>query len=387
MNKKRFKIPAAKVYVPDADIPRILTLYRKILKNGQLAWGNYNTALEEGFARYVGTRYAVTANSGASALELILRARGITGKEVIVPTNTNFATAAAVVLSGGKPVFCDCDSYNLSPRPDQIGRCITKKTAGFIIVHIGGIITPDIDAIAKLCKDKGIFFMEDASHAHSSLYDGRKAGRFSEFSAFSMFGSKVITCGEGGIITTDSKKIRDLCESLRNQGKEGGNNDVHYRMGSTYRVTEFQAILGIYQLKRVIEFRKLRERIALFYDRELAGSELIRPFLIPGGVTSSYYKYIAWIDKSVDREKLKKTLKEKYDIALSAPVYKVPCHLQPVFKGIADPGGNFKEAEYFCDNHICLPISSAMTRDEAAYVVESVKKALSRGGNVFKKKA
>lgn len=386
MGKTKLNIPGAKVYIPEADIPQILALYKKILHNGQLAWGSYNVELEEKFARYVGTRYAVTANSGASALELILRAYDIRGKEVIVPTNTNYATAGAVVLAGGKPVFCDCDSSTLSPRLEHIERLVTRKTAGFIIVHIGGIITPEIEAIASFCRKKGLFFMEDASHAHSSLYKRKKAGTFSDFSAFSMFGSKVITCGEGGIITTDSKKIRDLCESLRNQGKEGGNNDVHYRMGSTYRITEFQAILGIYQLKRVVEFRKLRERIARFYDKELADNRLIRPFIIPDGVIPSYYKHIAWIDKSVDREKLKKVMKDKYSITLSAPIYKVPCHLQPVFRGIADRKTKYTEAEFFCDNHICLPISSAMTDREAAYVMRSVKELTLKAVDIFKKK-
>lgn len=380
---KRINIPSAKVYIPNADILNILRLYKKILKNGQLAWGDYNRKFEEDFAKYIGVEYAVSANSGASALELILRAYGITDKEVIVPTNTNFATAAAVILAGGRPIFCDIDRYTLSPRIDQIKKHVNSKTAGLIVVHIGGIITPEINSIANFCKKMKMFFMEDASHAHSSLCNGKKAGSFSDFSAFSMFASKVITCGEGGVITTNSKNIRNLCVSLRNQGKEGDNNDVHYRLGSTYRITEFQAILGIYQLKRVVELRNRRQNIALFYNKELEKCKYIKPFQIPNGVISSYYKYIAWIDDSMNREALQYVLRESYNINLSGLVYKVPCHLQPVFKDIVKPHSYFEEAEYFCNRHICIPISSAMSKEEATYVIDSLKKVL-RKERVFK---
>jgi len=369
------EIPAAKVHISDLDIKEILKVYEQILKTGQLAWGRYNDQFEADFAKYIGVDYGVTANSGASALELILRAYNIKDKEVIVPTNTNFATASAVILSGGKPVFCDTDKNTLAPRIDQIEQQLTAKTEGLIVVHIGGIITPEIEAIAAFCKDKKIFLMEDASHAHSSEYSGKKAGTFSDFSAFSMFASKVITCGEGGIITTNSQEIKELTLSLRNQGKKRGNNDWHYLLGSTYRITEFQAILGIYQLKRIIELRSKREEIAKFYDNELKSFPYIRPYIVPEKVTSSYYKYMAWIDNNVDLDRLWKVLKEEYKISLSALVYKVPCHKQPVFKDFIDKDSKYPEAEYFCSNHICLPISSAMTMDEAAYVVESIKEA------------
>lgn len=372
MADKPIHIPGAKAYIPPEDIEAILIDYREILETGQLAWGKHNDRLEENFASSIGVRHAVSANSGASALELALRALDVRGREVIVPTNTNYASAGAVVLAGGTPVFCDTDVGTLSPRINQIRERISPKTAGIMIVHLGGIITPELPSIVAFAQREGYFLIEDASHAHSSTLNGRPAGTFSDVAAFSMFATKVITMGEGGLIATNSEEIRDLCKSLRNQGKNPGNNDVHHRLGSTYRVTEFQAILGIYQLRRNLEFRERRRRIARRYDEALASMPRISAFPVPAGVESSYYKYVAWLEPEVDRDRLWARLRDRYDIHLTALIYRVPCHKQPVFREMVRPGPGFPEAERFCDNHLCLPMSAAMTSREQDYVIEAL---------------
>ena len=372
MAQEHVHIPGARPWIPREDIDSILVDYKQILETGHLTWGKHNDRFEEEFATAIGVRFAVSANSGASALELALRAIDVHGREVIVPTNTNYASAGAVVLAGGTPVFCDTDSGTLSPRLDQIREHITSNTSGVMIVHLGGIITPELPEIVEFCRHKGLFLIEDASHAHSSTLNGRRAGTFSDVAAFSMFASKVITTGEGGLIATDSATIRDLCKSLRNQGKNPENNDGHHRLGSTYRLTEFQAILGIYQLRRNLEFRERRLRIARRYDQALAAMPHIRAFPIPAGVETSYYKYIAWLGSEVDREQLSARLRDRYNIHLTALIYKVPCHKQPVFREMTRPGPGFPEAEHFCDNHICLPMSAAMTDREQDYVIQAL---------------
>ena len=384
MAQEHLHVPGARPYIPQEDIDAILVHYQQILETGQLAWGKHNDRFEEEFATAIGVRYAVSANSGASALELALRALDVRGREVIVPTNTNYASAGAVVLAGGTPVFCDTDVRTLSPRVEQISEHITPNTSGIMIVHLGGIITPELPAIVAFCRRKGLFLVEDASHAHSSTLNGRRAGTFSDVAAFSMFASKVITTGEGGLITTDSESLRDLCKSLRNQGKDPENNDVHHRLGSTYRVTEFQAILGIYQLRRNLEFRERRLRIAKRYDQALAAMPRIRAFSIPAGVESSYYKYIAWLGSEVDREQLSARLRDRYDIHLTALVYKVPCHKQPVFRDMTRPGPGFPEAEHFCDNHLCLPMFTAMTDREQDYVIGALGELLANDTTILR---
>lgn len=380
----RIHIPGARIYIPPDDIDAILGHYREILQTGQLAWGRHNDCFEQDFASAIGVRHAVSSSSGACALELALRAIGVVGGEVIVPTNTNYASAGAVVLAGGTPVFCDTDVNTLSPRLDQIRERITPKTVGVMIVHLGGIITPELPAIANFCRQAGYFLMEDASHAHSSTLNGCSAGTFSDVAAFSMFASKVITTGEGGLVTTNSKELADLCRSLRNQGKNPGNNDVHHLLGSTYRVTEFQAVLGIYQLRRNLEFRARRHRIAARYDQALATLQHIKPFPIPAGAVSSYYKYIAWLEPEVDRERLWTRLRERYDIHLTALIYRVPCHKQPVFRDRVQSGPGFPEAEHFCDNHLCLPMSAAMTDREQDYVIQALGELLSNESDVLR---
>lgn len=383
MAEEQLHIPGAKTCIPPEDIDAILVHYREILQTGQLAWGKHNDRFEEEFAAAIGVRYGVSANSGASALELALRALDVRGREVIVPTNTNYASAGAVALAGGTPVFCDTDAGTLSPRLDHIRERVTSKTAGIMIVHLGGIITPELPAISDWARREGYFLLEDASHAHSSTLNGRPAGTFSDVAAFSMFATKVITMGEGGLITTDSEQIRDLCKSLRNQGKNPGNNDVHHRMGSTYRITEFQAILGIYQLRRNLEFRERRRRIAQRYDEALASMPHISAFPVPAGVENSYYKYIAWLEPEIDRDRLWARLRDRYDIHLTALIYRVPCHKQPVFREMVRPGPGFPEAERFCDNHLCLPMSAAMTSREQDYVIRALGELLANDPGIL----
>ncbi len=370
------QIPAAGIYFPEEDRRKILGEIDEILKSGRLTLGKYGKEFEERFAQYVGTNYAVAVNSGTSALEIILRALDIEGSSVVVPTNTFFATPASVIHAGGKVIFADVTD-NLCLDPESLRMKIRKDTEAVIVVHIGGIISLQIKKIQQICKEHNLLLIEDAAHAHGSTLNGRKAGSFGIAAAFSFYPTKVITSGEGGMITTNDENIYKRALVFRDQGKAGFYGNVHTEMGHNWRMSEVHATIGFSQFARLEEFITDRRRIAKIYNQGLKRVNGVTLVKIPPDVKSNYYKYVALLEQGIDRITLKKELKEKYDVSLSGEVYELPCHLQPIFKKLYDfNGGEFPVAEDLCKRQICLPIFAKMTEEQAGYVMESLREVI-----------
>ena len=288
------QVPAAKIYFPERDKKEILAGLREVITSGQLTLGKYAKEFEAEFARYVGTKYAVAVNSGTSALEIILRTLDVAGHSVVVPTNTFFATPAAVLHAGGKVIFADI-TENLCLDPESVERKIKKDTKGVILVHIGGVITPQIKIIQEICQHHGLFLMEDAAHAHGSSLNGKMAGSFGRASAFSFYPTKVITSGEGGMITTNDEGLYQRALVFRDQGKAGFYGNIHTELGYNWRMSEVHAVIGLAQFYRLEEFLKNRRRIAKIYDKGLEGMKRLKVVAIPPAVRSNYYGCIVTI--------------------------------------------------------------------------------------------
>jgi len=369
-------IPAARIYFPEEDRKELLEQIDGILRSGQLTLGKYTKEFEERFAQYIGTKYAIAVNSGTSALEIILRALDIGGSSVIVPTNTFFATPASVIHAGGKVVFADITD-NLWLDPESMKRSIQGDTRAVIVVHIGGIIPPQIGEIQQICKEHSLSLIEDAAHAQGSTLNGKKAGSFGIAAAFSFYPTKVMTSGEGGMITTDDEKVYERALVFRDQGKAGFFGNVHTEMGYNWRMSEIHAAIGLSQFARLEEFIADRRKTARIYDEELTKINGMTPVTIPSEVKSNYYKYIALLKDGIDRASLKKEMKDRYGVGLSGEVYELPCHLQPVFKDLYGfKGGELPVAEGLCQRQICLPVFAGMTKEQARYVVDSLRRAI-----------
>ena len=370
------QIPAAKIYFPEEDRKWVLEKVDEIMSTGQLTLGKYGREFEEKFASYVGTKYAIAVNSGTSALEIVLRAMDIEGSSVIVPTNTFVATPAAVIHAGGEVIFADITD-NLCLDPESVRQKIRKDTKGVIIVHIAGVVPPQIKEIQKICQEHNLFLLEDAAHAQGSTLDGQKAGSFGIAGAFSFYPTKVITSGEGGMITTDNEKIYERSMVFRDQGKAGFYSNVHTEIGYNWRLSEVHAVMGLSQFARLDEFIADRRRAAAIYDRELEKMGKLKLVEFPQAVKSNYYKYVAILEAGIDRPSLKKEMKEKYGVGLSGEVYELPCHLQPIFKKLYNfTGGELPVAEDLCQRQICLPVFATMTEEQALYTVDSLKEVL-----------
>jgi dTDP-4-amino-4,6-dideoxygalactose transaminase len=369
-------IPAAKIYFPEEDKKAILERINEVLGTGQLTLGKYCKEFEGKYASYVGTKYAMTVNSGTAALEIPLRVFGVKNSSVIVPTNTFFATPAAVIHAGGKVIFADIKD-NLCLDPASVDRSIKSDTKAVIFVHIGGLVPPELEEVRKICKERDVLLIEDAAHAHGSSLNGKRAGSFGDAAAFSFYPTKVITSGEGGMITTDSDEVYKKALVFRDQGKIDFSSNLHSELGYNWRMSEVHAILGLSQFGRLEEFIEGRRRVAKIYDEGLSKLDNVTAIEIPNNSKSNYYKYCAVLKKGIDRDKVKQELKANYGVSLSGEVYTVPCHLQPVFKdAMGFKGGEFPIAEDLCSRHICLPIFPTMTDEQANRVISSLKEVV-----------
>ena len=374
MSKRQ--VPAARIVFSEDDRKAVLAMIDEALRTGALTLGGNGRRFEEAFAARHQVPYAVAVSSGTSALEIVFRAIGVEGRDVVVPTNTFYATAAAVVAAGGRPRLADVSASTMALSAASLEAALTPQTAAAALVHIGGLITPEIDDIKAVCERRGIALVEDAAHAHGASYQGRPAGTFGTAAAFSFYPTKVMTSGEGGMIVTADQRIRDEALVYRDQGKAGFLGGDHVRMGSAWRMSELHAAVGVVHLGRLDEAIATRQAAAARYDKALAGIAGCEPLAIPADCESNYYKYVALLDPAVDRAVLKAELRERAGVTLSGEVYALPLHGQPVFADLS--GDAFPVADDVCRRHICLPVHSDMTDDEADYVAESLAEALSR---------
>jgi perosamine synthetase len=369
------RVPPAAIHVPEEDRAAILAQIDESLRTGQLTLGKISREFEERWAAFNGVAHAITVNSGTSALEIPLRAVGVAGGEVLVPANTFFATAAAVIAAGARPRFVDCDPATLALDPAAVRAAIGPDTVGAVVVHVAGLITPAIDEILQICADAGIWLMEDAAHAHGSSFQGRMAGTFGIAASYSFYPTKVMTSGEGGMIVTADDRIAEESKIYRDQGKAGFLTNLHTRLGYNWRMSEPHAAIGLSQFGRLPEFIAARQRVAAIYDKGIEATGL-QPVAVPLDSVSNYYKYVAYLPDGVDRAAYKKLLREEYGVGLSGEVYEAPLHLQPVFEPWA--AGPLPGAERICARHVCLPTSAVMTDEQAEIVLDAVAAALGR---------
>lgn len=363
------KVTPARVVFSVEDREEIAAAIQQSLTTGALTLGPATKRFEAAYAARHHAPHAVAVSSGTAALEIILRAVGVAGREVVLPANTFFATAAAIVHAGGTPVFADVDADTMALSPEALRAALSENTAAVVHVHIGGLIASSVIEIAAICADAGVALVEDAAHAHGSSLDGHYAGSFGVGAAFSFYPTKVVTSGEGGMIVTTDDRIAEEALIYRDQGKAGFLGNVHVREGYAWRMSEVHAVIGDVHLRRLDEFLAHRARIAARYDAALR-SLPVTVLPTPANAVNNFYKYIALLPAGVDRAELKKTLREQHEIGLSGEVYELPLHAQPVFEAYARE--RLPVSEDVCARHICLPLHSDMTDAEADLVVDAL---------------
>lgn len=294
---------------------------------------------QEGFAQLQGAKYGVACASGTAAIEIALKALGIgPGDEVIVPPYTFVATASAVLQVNAIPVFADIepDTFNIDPK--RIEEAITPRTRAVIPVHFAGHAA-DMDTIMEVARRRSLAVLEDAAHAHGAEWNGRGLGSIGDAGTFSFQGSKNMTAGEGGLITTSRREVAALSESYIWGGREIGSPwYTHFRLGWNYRMTEFQGAILSVQLQRVRAQNATRHRNALELDGRLAQIPGIRPLALRAYATlHSHHIYIFRFDEEAfgaPRERFLDALAAEGIPCMSGyghPLYKNPMFLNQDF--------------------------------------------------------
>jgi len=276
---------------------------QQVLGSGN--WGGYPypnrfaSQFADAFAKYHGAEYASCVANGTVAILIALRAAGIAfGDEVIVPAYTWDGTATAVLDAGGIPVFADVDPDSYCLDVEAVRRAITPRTRAIVPVHLAMRFT-DMDALVALAKEQNLAIIEDCAHAHGGEWKGKGAGAIGDAGCFSLQSSKLMTSGEGGIVTTSRLEIFELMQSVINCGRASQTDRFGKRMiGSNYRITEFQAAVLIGQLETLPQLNELRAKNAARLSAGLAGIPGIRPLPPQSQVTrEAIYQYVFRYDE------------------------------------------------------------------------------------------
>lgn len=333
--------------------------------------GNYVALFEKNFANYCNSKYAVSCSSGTAALHLSLLASGINrNHEVILPAFTMISTALAVSYTGAKPVFVDCDIETGNIKVKDIKGKITEKTKAIIPVHIYGV-PADIDKITEIAKDHSICVIEDAAEAIGSEYNNKKIGNLSSFSIFSLYVNKIVTTGQGGIITTSSKKYYDELKRLNNYYFSPYRHFWHEKIGYNYKMSNLQAAVGCAQMENIDIVLKNKKRIADIYRTQLISlDKYIGPLIIPQNIKSNYW-HIAYRVK-----------KEKYDVmklrtflgknGIETRSFFIPLHLQPPYF-IKKYQNQFPNSEILAKTGLLLPSSPSLNEKDVKRICRLIK--------------
>ena len=370
------KIPIAKPFLGEEEAQ---AAYDTIL-SGWVTQGPKVLEFEENFAKYVGSKYAVAVSSCTAALHLAMIVNGIgSGDEVICPSMSYIATANSIRHASATPVFAEVNptTYNIDPLDAE--RRITEKTKAILIVHQIGI-PADIDAFKVLCTKYDLKLIEDAACAIGSAYKGGKIGSHSELVCFSFHPRKLITTGDGGMITTSNKKYYERIKLLRQHGMSINDRIRHdanklifeeyLEVGYNFRMTDIQAAVGIEQLKKTDEIIIKRRRIAHKYNDAFKHIKCLRIPFEPDGYISNYQSYSLFLTDSapVSRDELMHLLLEK---GISTRRGVMTAHREAAYI-IGNKTYSLPITEKTSDNSILIPLYPQMKDDEVDYVIDSV---------------
>ena len=267
-------IPINLPNIGEAEIEAVIKVMRSGLLTSGLGAGPKVKEFEHDYAEFAGVKHAITVNTGTAALHAAIMACGVgTGDEVILPSFTFVATAEAVVLAGGKPVFTDIDPETFTLSPEAVERAISKKTKAVIPVDLYGL-PADIKPIREVAAKYGLPLIEDCAQSHGATNEGKPAGAIADLACWSLYAAKNIGTGEGGVVTTDNDELAETVRMFRTHGEKAKYQSL--MLGTNYRMTEIQAAIGIVQLKRLPDFLAKRTRNAKRLTIKLGTTEKIK---------------------------------------------------------------------------------------------------------------
>jgi len=344
----------------------------KVLKSGVLTSGLGGgpkvTEFEEAFARFVNAKYGIATNSGTAALHSALTAAGVkAGDEVILPSFTFVATAEVILFNRAKPVFVDINSDTYTISPEAVRKAVTKKTKAIMPVDLYGM-PADAQPIREVADKYGLKIVEDAAQAHGATYRGKLPGTFADAACWSFYGSKNMTTGEGGMITTDSDEIAETPRYIRSHGEKKKYQSL--MLGHNYHMPEIAAAIGIEQLKKLPKFVARRHQNAKRLTENLEKAVSLKLPREPEGFKCSWYLYTVRLRNANEkkRDTIVEKLKEKGIDAFIC--YVNPIHLMPYYRKF----GRYKlpETEKAAISVFSLPVHPGVTAKQIDYISDNV---------------
>lgn len=324
--------------------------------------GKYIDRFENEFAAYCNAKHAVSCCNGTVALHLALLGLGIgPHDEVLVPSLTYIATANAVRYCGAEPVFVDSDRQTWNLDPDDLRRKITPRSKAIIAVHLYGRPAP-MDEIMSIAREHGLKVVEDAAEAIGATYRGRPVGSIGDVAAFSFFGNKIITCGEGGMVLTNDETLADRIRQFKGQGQDPHRRYWFPLIGYNYRMTNIEAALGLAQFEKIDSYLAARDEIDEWYRSELKNQPAIS---LPA--KQDHERSICWLfsvvlneSNETQRDQVMLNLREA---GIDTRPFFYPCHILPPYT--SSPGASdCANAEWLGQRGLSLPTWVGLTREQ-----------------------
>jgi len=361
----------AKPYIPEDAIQMVAD----VLRSGNLIQGRYVREFEEEIQHYLGIKHAVSVSSGTAALHLALVALGIKrGDEVIIPAFTYPATANVVEIVGAKPVIVDISLKDFCIDPQAMAGAVTSKTKVLMPVHEFGQAA-DMRPVIALARKHGLSVIEDAACAFGTEYNGKKAGTLGRIGCFSFHPRKAITTGEGGAVVTDDSVLAEKIRSLRNHGSVINLNKIDFKYaGLNYRMTEFQAVLGLSQLRHIEELIRRRMDLADLYDDVLSKIDGIR---IPEHIKRRrmvYQTYHILLDERYDRDRVIEMLKTG-GVETNLGAYAIPL-IEYYKRKYRTKAEDYPNASFAMRQGLALPLGHHIRPEDIPIIAARIKEAL-----------
>jgi dTDP-4-amino-4,6-dideoxygalactose transaminase len=307
------------------DRARLHELWDGVIDSNRWSEGELTAGFEAAWAAH-NDLGAVALSSWTGGALAALEWAGVRGRSVVVPSNTFMATPLAVIAAGGMPVFGDCRRDDLCLSVEEVERLLHRHDpAAVFLVHIGGHIAFDAPAIAQLCRERDVKLIEDCAHAHGAEWNGARPGSYGDAGIYSLYATKTISTGEGGVLVSRHAELLDFARAFRNYAKPD-----YAGLGLNFRMSEFTAALGLVQIERLPEIVAWKNAVA----RAELDPRYPSRLTLPDGMTSGLYKYIVfdWLERSTGR------------------VYDEPCHR------IMNTGDELPNSDWVAANHSCVPL-------------------------------
>jgi dTDP-4-amino-4,6-dideoxygalactose transaminase len=350
-----------------------LSLVKEVLESGYMTEGPKAREFESGFAELVGAKHAITTTSCSTALQICIDAYGVgPGDEVIVPDFTYPVTADVVRLRGGSAVLVDVSESTYNIDSEEVRNALTDKTKGIMPVSLFGHPV-DMGPLREIAEENGLFIVEDAACSAGARYGDERTGSMADMTCFSFHPRKVITTGEGGMVTTDDDELAEKAREMKKFGMKVVDGKWQFMtVGTNYKLSDVLAAIGVVQLKKIDTIIGRRRELASIYDGLLRGNELLKRPEAEDGVFHIYQTYATLLTKENCRDRLIKDMAER---GIETQIGTYSLHVQPSFSNVRRVG-DLKHSTNLFKNLFALPMSNSMTPEDQEFVVNEATRLL-----------